>query len=139
MIGNPPYVEARSNKFSDELKDKLQSKIKSKYSDKNQKAFPRGADLLMFFFEASLSLINDNGINTFITENSWLSTDYGKAFQNYLLENVEIAGIVDSDYKYFDTADINTVITFFKNERIEMIISFRFSIVTVIWKFIRVE
>lgn len=117
VIGNPPYLEARNSNFSDSLKDKLQLKIKLKYSVKNQKAFPRGADLLIFFFEESLSLLNDNGINTFITENSWLSTDYGKAFQNYLLENVEIDGVVDSDYKYFDTADINTVITFFRKRK----------------------
>ena len=117
MIGNPPYIESRNSNFPEKLKDCLQSKIKFKYSQESvRECFPRGADLLIFFYEQALSLLSQNGINTFITENAWLSTDYGKAFQNYLLKNIHIQGIIDSDYKYFETADINTVITIFRKK-----------------------
>lgn len=114
VIGNPPYVESRNSAFSDDLKNQLQQEICSRYSDDtDRKAFSRGADLLLFFYELAFRLVNKNGINCFITQNAWLSTDYGKQFQNYLLKNIKVRAIVDSDYKYFETADINTVITFF--------------------------
>lgn len=112
-IGNPPYLESRSPFFSEEFKNILQESIKERYG-KNADWIPRGADLLIYFFELSLRLINKNGINTFITQNSWLATEFGKKFQDYLINNTNVLAIVDSDYKYFETADINTVITFFK-------------------------
>ena len=84
VIGNPPYLESRSPNFSDELKDQLQALMSERYG-RNAKWFPRGADLLIFFFELSLRLINPNGLNTFITQNSWLDTEFGKKFQEFLL------------------------------------------------------
>ena len=114
VIGNPPYLESRNPNFPESLKISLQHEIqKRRMSDSG--AFPRGADLLIFFYELSLRLLNKSGYNIFITENSWLSTDYGKLFQNFLLKKCEVHAIIDSDYKYFETADINTVITIFKN------------------------
>lgn len=62
-----------------------------------------------------MRLLNKKGYNVFITENSWLSTDYGKLFQNFLIKKCEVHAIIDSEYKYFETADINTVITIIKN------------------------
>ena len=114
VIGNPPYLESRSSNFSESLKVSLQSEIKKRrLSDAG--AFPRGADLLIFFYELSLRLLNKKGYNVFITENSWLSTDYGKLFQNFLLKKCEVHAIIDSEYKYFETADINTIITIIRN------------------------
>lgn len=115
VIGNPPYLESRSPNFSDELKDDLQRMIKKRYGKKSD-WFARGADLLIYFFELSLRLINTNGINTFITQNSWLATEFGKKFQGYLLKNTDVIAVIDSDYKYFETADINTVITFMRGK-----------------------
>ncbi len=111
VIGNPPYLESRSPNFSNEFKDQLQTVIKKLYGA-NAAWFSRGSDLLIYFFELSLRLIKKNGLNTFITQNSWLDTEFGKKFQEYLLATTNILAIVDSDYKYFETADINTVITF---------------------------
>ena len=114
VIGNPPYLESRSPNFSESLKVSLQNEIqKRRLSD--ARAFPRGADLLIFFYELSLRLLNPNGYNVFITENSWLSTDYGKLFQNFLLKKCKVHAIIDSEYKYLETADINTIITIIRN------------------------
>ena len=114
VIGNPPYLESRNPNFPESLKISLQSEIqKRRISDSG--AFPRGADLLIFFYELSLRLLNKSGYNVFITENSWLSTDYGKLFQNFLLKKCEVHAIIDSEYKYFETADINTIITIIRN------------------------
>lgn len=116
VIGNPPYLEARSPKFSNVLKVDLQREIAIRRNE-DKDSFPRGADLLIFFYELSLRLLKINGINVFITENSWLSTDYGKVFQHFLLKKCIVHAIIDSDYKYFETAEINTVITMLKNKR----------------------
>ena len=115
VIGNPPYLESRSPDFNDELKNALQKEIeKNRFVEK--KSFPRGADLLIYFFELSFRLLSPKGVSVLITENAWLSTDYGKLFQDFLLKYCDIIGIIDSDFKYFETADINTVITFIKNK-----------------------
>ncbi len=115
MIGNPPYLESRSPEFSSSLKDAIQSDIRTRYQGAAT-AFARGADLLIFFYELSFRLLSKDGYNVFITENSWLSTDYGKKFQEYLLANIDVCGIIDSDYKYFSDAEVNTVITILKNK-----------------------
>ena len=116
VIGNPPYLESRSPEFSDWLKDNLQLELKRKRPD-DYKSFPRGADLLIYFYELALRLLNEEGYNVFITENAWLSTDYGKLFQDFLRTKCEVRAVIDSDYKYFETADINTVITVFRNRQ----------------------
>lgn len=116
VIGNPPYVESRNSNIDENEKDAIQWQLKQRHTEQDVVCFPRGADLLIFFFELSFDISSSYGINTFITENSWLSTDYGYKFQNYILRNINTLGIIDSDYKYFDTADINTVITFFEKK-----------------------
>ena len=115
VIGNPPFVESRSSSVDEKQKDAIQKQLRLRHINDDADCFPRGADLLIFFFELSFNISSLSGINTFITENSWLSTDYGSKFQKYILKNINTLGIVDSDYKYFDSADINTVITFFEN------------------------
>ena len=116
VIGNPPYVESRNESFSDELKNKLEEQLSQIYGDSYKNYFPRGADLLIFFYELSFRLISTVGVNCFITQNSWLSSDYGKKFQNYISKNTNIKAIIDSDFKYFEGANINTVITIFQGK-----------------------
>jgi hypothetical protein len=117
VIGNPPYVEARNSKlFTDNLKIKYQKAVAKRLGARKE-YITRGADLLIYFFELAISLLSEKGTNTFITQNAWLGTDYGKKFQDLLLSfGLEIA-TVDSDIKHFDATcapNINTVITFFK-------------------------
>ena len=121
VIGNPPYVESRSSSVDEHQKKAIQQQLRIRHSKEDADCFPRGADLLIFFFELSFNIASSTGINTFITENSWLSTDYGSKFQQFILKNVNSLGIIDSDYKYFDDADINTVITFFENKGLRVV------------------
>jgi len=115
VIGNPPYLESRHPSFTESLKNNLQKAIKARWKD-DSKFITRGSDLLIYFFETGLSLINEKGNVIFITQNSWLDTEYGKMFQKFLLKNTWVKGIFDSDYKYFDSIDgpnINTLISIF--------------------------
>jgi len=71
---------------------------------------------LIYFLDLSICLLSNRGVSVFITQNSWLDTDYGKKFQSFLLKHTHVKAIVDSDFKYFDSnlgPNINTVISFF--------------------------
>ncbi len=77
---------------------------------------PRGSDLLVYFFETSLFLLNEQGYIVFIAQNSWLNAEYGRKVQTFLLRHTQVKTIVDSDFKHFDSNDgpnINTVISIF--------------------------
>lgn len=116
VIGNPPYLESRHSNFSESLKDKLQEQLHIRYG-KRFELIPRGSDLLIYFYELSLRVIKENGINVFITQNSWLDTEYGSQFQKYLRQRTNVLSIIDSDFKSFETANINTVITIFQGRK----------------------
>jgi len=111
VIANPPYLEARSPEFTNDMKEQLQTAVKTDYPlDYN--LIQRGSDLLIYFYVKGIQLVRKQGFISFITQNSWLDTNYGKQFQEFLLKNTKIKAIIDSDYKHFETANINTVLTF---------------------------
>lgn len=110
VIGNPPFVESRNSLFTESQKNLLQGQIQSLYSN-DSRFITRGSDLLTYFIERSINLIKPNGIACMITQNSWLSTDYGSKFSRFLLKYCDVLRVIDSDYKYFDTIQINTVIS----------------------------
>ncbi|MFH0890062.1 MAG: Eco57I restriction-modification methylase domain-containing protein [Candidatus Aenigmatarchaeota archaeon] len=112
MVGNPPYLESRSPQFTDEMKDMIQYSVKKEFPEENN-LIGRGCDLLVYFYIRGLSIIKSDGFISFITQNSWLDTDYGKMFQRFISNNTNVKAIVDSDFKYFSNANINTVVTFF--------------------------
>lgn len=122
LIGNPPYLEARSTSFNDDLKANLQNAVKLRWAN-SSKLLSRGADLLIYFFERSITLINKNGWIVLITQNAWLDTDYGKTFQEFLLKHTIVHKVVDSEFKHFNSNEgpnINTVITFFHGQKPEL-------------------
>ncbi|GAB2973947.1 hypothetical protein GCM10027049_05140 [Mucilaginibacter puniceus] len=113
VIGNPPYVESRSSQINDKIKDAIHNIIKQRRKEVSD-LITRGSDILIYFFELSLSIISTRGFNCFITQNSWLNTDYGFKFQKFLKSKTNIIGVFDSENKYFqDSANINTIITLF--------------------------
>ena len=112
VIGNPPYTESRSENFSIEKKQLYLKEIKNKWN--NDKYISKGSDLMTYFFPLSVELLNSHGINILITSNSWLSTNYGKNLQNFLLDKSYTQEVIDSDFRYFPKGkgpDVNTVIS----------------------------
>jgi hypothetical protein len=77
----------------------------------------RGSDLLVYFIETSLHLIQPSGVVVLISQNAWLDTLYGKEIQDFMMKTTDVLSKADSDYKYFDSKagpNINTVISVFK-------------------------
>lgn len=117
IVGNPPYIESRSSQVDEKLKDEILRNIAERRK-KDSVLITRGSDILIYFFELGLCLLKPNGYFSFITQNSWLDTDYGFKFQKFLRKNTEIIGIFDNAVKYFDdSANINTIITLFKGNK----------------------
>ena len=118
VIGNPPYLEARSPEFADQMKEEIQRGLSSRWLN-DASYITRGADLLIYFFELGIYLMSQRGTQVFLTQNSWLDTDYGKKFQSFLLKNTDVKFVIDSDFKYFDGRsgpNINTVISVFSGK-----------------------
>jgi len=118
IIGNPPYIEARSSVIDEKLKDEVLKNIGERREAKDAKLITRGSDILIYFFEVGLYIIKDSGYFSFITQNAWLDTDYGFKFQTFLRNNTQVLGVFDNEIKYFDeSANINTIITLFKGKK----------------------
>ena len=124
IIGNPPYTEARSKDFTEDKKNLYLKEIKNKWGDNCN--ISRGSDLMVYFFPLSLELLNKNGVNTLITSNSWLSTNYGQKLQDFLIKEFHVEEIVDSDFRYFPkgkgkgkSPDINTIISIIGNKKVK--------------------
>ena len=112
VIGNPPYVESRNSLLSPEMKDSYGEQVRRDWSA----SLPRGSDLLIYFYARGLRVLATDGHGCFITHNAWLSTDYGKKFQDFSLDKASFEKIVDTSGKFFsDTRNqnINAVITLF--------------------------
>ena len=117
IIGNPPYVESRNSLLSADLKDAYISQVRSDWQVK----LPKGSDLLIYFYARAPKFLSDLGRGCFITQNAWLSTDYGKAFQDFTHGKFSFERIVDSSAKFFsdtDSQNINAIITFFSTRKV---------------------
>ncbi len=121
VIANPPYLEARNPKFSDQMKVEAQQGASLRWGSDSE-LITKGSDLLIYFIEIGIYLLSEKGTSVFITQNSWLNTEYGKKFQKFLLKNTSVKAVVDSDFKYFDSKlgpNINTVISIFFGKKID--------------------
>ena len=112
VIGNPPYVESRNSSLSDEMKDAYLGQVQTDWGE----TLPRGSDLLIYFFARAPKLLHDSGLGYLITQNAWLSTDYGKKFQDFSLGKFSVQKIVDTSAKFFSDSNgpqINAVVAVF--------------------------
>ena len=132
VIANPPYV--RQEKIYPEYYDlaefqmlpkKEQNKLKKDYKNKvkthmetiirekfkSDMNLPGRSDLYAYFFIQGVNLLNPNGALVFITSNSWLDVDFGKALQEFFIRTTHLKAVIDYTRRSFEQADVNTVIT----------------------------
>ena len=132
VIANPPYV--RQEKIYPEYYDLAefqmlpkneQEKLKKDYKNKikahmeaiiaekfeSEMTLPGRSDLYAYFFIQSVNLLNPKGSLVFITSNSWLDVDFGKALQEFFLRFTHLKAVIDYTRRSFEQADVNTVIT----------------------------
>jgi hypothetical protein len=104
VIGNPPYVNIW----------KIEKGIKKTY-EALYKSAKGHYDLYVLFYEKGLNLLNKEGILAYITSNKWMAQSYGKGIREIFLK-LKILSLLDfSAYQVFDSATVDTQISFIKN------------------------
>ena len=62
---------------------------------------PRGSDLLIYFLAHAARVLSSEGIACLKTQTAWLSTDYGKSFQDLTEGKFSFHRIIDTSAKFF--------------------------------------
>jgi type I restriction-modification system DNA methylase subunit len=107
IIGNPPYVRQETIK---QLKPYFESAFPNSYTGT--------ADLYVYFFERSMSLLKEGGYFGFIVSNKFIRSGYGKNLRKYLKENFTIVNLVDAfDEKVFADASVDPCIIVIKKNK----------------------
>jgi hypothetical protein len=104
VIGNPPYIRVQelSYNFIDYCKTRFLVAWKR-------------VDISILFIELANILLNSSGINSYITSNQFLSTEYGKNARKFLLKNCNIQKIINfGDLPVFQNALTYVSIFFLK-------------------------
>jgi len=111
VIGNPPYVSH----------DRIENK---NYLKSNYKAFSPFGDLYILFYELSFKIINDKGLSSLITSNSFLRAEYGRLLRKLIIDNNVIEEAINiENTQIFSDATVNTVIlTVSKNKNAKALI-----------------
>ncbi len=120
VIANPPYVEARNSLISEAMKDAYRQQVFADWGS----VIPRGSDLLIYFFARSARLLGNDGIACLITQNAWLSTDYGKSFQDFTRGKFYFHRVIDTSAKFFSDSqcpNINAVIALVGHQEVASI------------------
>lgn len=94
VIGNPPYIRVQNLEYS------MIDKLKATY----ETALKR-IDISLCFVELVSRLVKPNGIVCFITSNQFLTTEYGKAMRDFLLNKFFLLKNIDlGDLPIFEAA-----------------------------------
>ena len=115
VIGNPPYVESRNSLLSATAKNAYSRQVHADWGAD----IPRGSDLLVYFLARSARVLSDKGFACLITQNAWLSTDYGKEFQTFSQGRFAFHRIIDTSAKFFSDSqgpNINAIIAVFSSQ-----------------------
>lgn len=103
VIGNPPYVNIE--------------KIDNKNILSNYLFAYKKYDLYVLFFEKSLSLLNNDGILSFITSNKFFYQEYALKMREKFVKDYTINKLINFDFNIFDNATVKTCITIMKNAK----------------------
>ena len=95
VIGNPPYV----------LLENLPSESACIYNNLFVVAAYK-VDLYHLFFEMGIQLLNEKGILTYITSNSYLTNKHTVNLRSFILENTSIQSLLLHDEAVFTTPNV---------------------------------
>ena len=105
VIGNPPYVQIKWLKEKDI------------YKNERFVTFESTGDIYCLFYENGIKLLKTSGIETFITSNKWMISNYGEKLRNYVLDNTSIENLVDLGPGVFTSATVDTNILITKKAK----------------------
>jgi len=117
VIGNPPYT--RWTEIPDETQERIRRHLGK--SMKTYKLTPqvfRGREpgIYTYWIMHATDFLKPEGRLGMIISNTWLQTDYGIGFGNFLLDNFRVKAIIDFAAKLFEGALITTCIVLAEKE-----------------------
>jgi adenine-specific DNA-methyltransferase len=108
IVGNPPYLNIQKfNKYA--RANNLQEIDIKKYPELTYKK--GGSDLYLFFFEKCINLLKEGGRLSFITPNSFFSTNLALDFRTDLIKKKLLKKIINYKFNIFKDAEVQTCIT----------------------------
>ena len=100
VIGNPPYIQLQ----------KEGGKLGNRYKDAGFDTFARTGDIYQLFYEKGCRLLTGQGHLCFITSNSWLKAEYGKATRRWFAEQHTPLRLLEIGKDVFQNAIVDTSI-----------------------------
>ena len=98
-LGNPPYVQLQKNGGA----------LGRLYRDAGFETFARTGDLYQLFYEQGCRLLApDTGLLAYITSNSWLKAEYGKATRRYMADKLAVLRLLEMGKDVFENAIVDT-------------------------------
>nr|MCU0350351.1 Eco57I restriction-modification methylase domain-containing protein [Flavobacterium sp.] len=101
VIGNPPYVNSKGEKFENSFKS---------YALENYRTSKYQIDTYILFIEKAISLMHKNGFMTYIIPNAWLNNLFLSEVRKYIIENMTLSEICSMPSSVFDEAVVDTII-----------------------------
>ena len=99
VIGNPPYIQLQKNG----------GELGKLYKDTGYETFARTGDIYQLFYERGCRLLRaSQGLLAYITSNSWLKAEYGKALRRYLSERHTPLRLLEMGKDVFENAIVDT-------------------------------
>ncbi|MYK39825.1 MAG: hypothetical protein F4049_06350, partial [Gemmatimonadetes bacterium] len=99
VIGNPPYIQLQKNG----------GELGELYKDTGYETFARTGDIYQLFYERGCRLLRaPQGLLAYITSNSWLKAEYGKALRRYLSEQHTPLRLLEMGKDVFENAIVDT-------------------------------
>jgi len=108
VIGNPPYVRSRDNRFETE-KDYFLSKYK---------LFTEKPNLYILFMEKAIELLKEkDGYFGFIIPNSWLGIESAEPLRRFLIKNMQFKSVINLLGESFPGVNVETSILIYQNKK----------------------
>ncbi|MBP1448470.1 MAG: N-6 DNA methylase, partial [Thermoproteus sp.] len=116
VVGNPPYTRwtELTTRTRDTIKRRLGNLLKE-YGLMPGAGAGKEVPIYVYWIMHSTKFLKEGGRLGMIISNTWLSTDYGIRFGNFLLDHYRIVALIDLPMHLFD-ASIKTVILLAEKE-----------------------
>ena len=99
VIGNPPYIQLQKDG----------GKLGRLYKDADYHTFARTGDIYQLFCEQGCRLLKSaQGLLAYITSNSWLKAEYGKALRRYFAERHTPLRLLEMGKDVFENTIVDT-------------------------------
>ena len=98
-IANPPYIQLQGNG----------GRLANLYRDAGYQTFARTGDIYQLFYERGCQILkSSHGLLAYITSNSWLKAEYGKATRRYFAAGHTPLLLLELGKDVFETAIVDS-------------------------------